>query len=141
MATCCDLAGTRYPAQFRGEDVLPTEGLSLVPIFRGGKRDGHRQLCWEWAGNRAIRAGNLKLCWDRGVRRWELFDMVADRTESNDLAAKQPERVAELSRDWFEWARRTGVRIPEPRPNRDGEKPAPAAAAGTASTAKASVDG
>jgi arylsulfatase len=40
---------------------------------------------------------------------WELYDMDADRTELHDLAAQLPERVADMSAQYAEWAKRCGV--------------------------------
>ncbi|MCH8828396.1 MAG: arylsulfatase, partial [Planctomycetes bacterium] len=77
----------------------------------GKPRAGHDVLYWEWAGNRAVRAGNWKLCWDRKVKRWELYDVVADRTEMHDRSKTNPGRVARLSKLWFAWAKKTGVRV------------------------------
>ena len=54
-------------------------------------------MFWEHEGNAAVRIGQWKL-----VRKypepWELYDMEADRTETVDLAAQQPERVADMVR-------------------------------------------
>ena len=58
-----------------------------------------------------MREGNWKVCWDRKLKRWELYDLVADRTEMHDLAKKHPERITRMSKLWFTWAKRTGVRI------------------------------
>ncbi len=35
--------------------------------------------------------------------------MEADRTELHDLAAKHPERVADMARQYEAWAKRCGV--------------------------------
>jgi arylsulfatase len=40
---------------------------------------------------------------------WELYDMEADRTELNDLAAQQTQRVADMAAQYDAWARRCGV--------------------------------
>ena len=39
---------------------------------------------------------------------WELYDMVADRTELNDLAKRHPERVREMAAMYDRWAERVG---------------------------------
>ncbi|HYW81082.1 MAG TPA: arylsulfatase [Thermoguttaceae bacterium] len=109
MPTCAELAGTEYPQTFGGNEILPVEGLSLVPIFQGKQREGHDTLCWEYAGNRAVRQGKWKLAWERGVKRWELYDMDADRTETNDLAEKDPQRVERMAAAWEAWAEKTGL--------------------------------
>jgi hypothetical protein len=41
---------------------------------------------------------------------WELYDLSRDRCETEDLAAKHPERVQQLSTLYNAWAERTGGR-------------------------------
>ena len=107
-----DLAGVEYPEQRDGHRILPLEGRSLVPVI---KRDElqERPLFWEHEGNAAVRLGRWKL-----VREypgdWELYDMIEDRTETNDIAAKHPALVNDLARQYDEWAERCGV-IPRDR--------------------------
>ena len=40
---------------------------------------------------------------------WELYNMVEDRTEQNNLADKMPEKVEQLNKVWFAWAKRCNV--------------------------------
>jgi len=104
MATCLEVAGVAYPAEFNGRNVLPLAGKSLMPIFKGGGRDGHKVLYWATSGCRAIRMGQWKLVADKGGH-WELYDMAADRTELNDLAKVHPGRVAAMASAFEEWRR------------------------------------
>tara|TARA_Y100001934_G_scaffold280785_1_gene388473 strand:- start:1240 stop:2841 length:1602 start_codon:yes stop_codon:yes gene_type:complete len=107
MATCLDAAGASYPATYSGNDVQPLEGTSLKPIFDGDD-NGKQALVWEHEGNRAVRKDNWKLvCKYPGD--WELYDIVANRTETDDVAARHPEVVAELSAIYDDWAERCGV--------------------------------
>jgi arylsulfatase len=101
MATLLDVTGIPYPERFAERDVLPLEGTSLVPSFGadlGADPDAAARppMFWEHEGNAAVRIGRWKL-----VRKhpgdWELYDMVADRTELDDLAATQPQRVREMA--------------------------------------------
>ena len=107
MATCVDVAGAKYPATLNGKAIQPMEGRSLLPVFQG-KPVVSRKLCWEHEGNRAIRDGKWKLV-SRFPQGWELYDVEADRTEMNNLAAKMPDKVAQMSRDYDVWAKRCGV--------------------------------
>jgi len=73
MATCLDVAGIQYPETHQGRQLVPLEGKSLLPIFRGKKRRGHEAICWEHEGNRAVRQGKWKLvAAHKGP--WELYD-------------------------------------------------------------------
>lgn len=107
MATCVDAGGAQYPSQRQGETVKPLEGKSLLAAARGGK-PAARELYWEHEGNRAIRSGDWKLV-SRYPGDWELYDLKADRTEMNNLAAARPARVAELKAKWEAWAKRADV--------------------------------
>ena len=113
MPTCVELAETEYPKTYGGNEILPVEGKSLVPILRGKTRKGHETLYWEWAGARAIRQGNWKAVWGRENPnpRWELYDLAADRTETADLAEKYPDRVEAMARQWKAWAQETGLKV------------------------------
>jgi arylsulfatase len=43
------------------------------------------------------------------LNKWELYDLDADRTELNNLAAQYPERVKDMTTQWVNWANRLGV--------------------------------
>ena len=107
MATALDAAGAAHPASRAGSASIPVEGVSLLPAFQA--QPLHRDaVFWEHEGNRAVRSGKWKLV-SRYPGEWELYDVLADRTEANDLALAQPERVAALAALWNDWAARTGV--------------------------------
>ena len=120
MATCMDLAGAKYPAEFNGQKIQPMEGVSLAPAFAGQSINRPQPIFWEHEGNRAMRIGAWKLV-SKYPGGWELYDMTADRTEMHDLAARQPERVKEMSVQWDAWAKRVGV-LPWPLAGEEGEK-------------------
>lgn len=106
-ATCVDLAGIASSKKVADPAVTPLEGKSLVAAFAGKPID--RDLFWEHEGNRAVRSGDWKLVAKGPGAAWELYDIMADRTESTDHAAKHPEKVKELVGKWEAWATRAKV--------------------------------
>jgi arylsulfatase A-like enzyme len=108
LPTCVEAAGGKYPDRYPDRDLLPVEGKSLLPILLGKARIGHEAIFWEHEGNRAIRQGKWKLVAAHG-QPWELYDLDADRTELNNLAAKHPKVVEDLSRRHQQWSMRVGV--------------------------------
>jgi arylsulfatase len=95
MPTLLALAAAEKPSLVKGFAVPPAPGVSLVPLFAKDGAISRDLLWWEHEGNRAIRVGDWKLVAPaRGA--WELYDLAKDRGESNDLAARHPEKVREL---------------------------------------------
>lgn len=113
MATILDVAEADYPAVHGGNDICPLEGVSMVPTFVEAAVDEDRMLYWEHEGNSAVRRGRWKLV-RKHATDWELYDMVADRTELHDVSAAHPDLVSELSEAYEVWADRCGV-IPRDR--------------------------
>ncbi len=107
MPTLLDVTGAAYPTEREGVAVLPTDGISLLPVLTGGERTGHKSLCWYLYGCRAVRQGKWKLVRGAAAEAWELFDMESDRTETHDLAAQHPQRVQQMEADWLRRADRT----------------------------------
>ena len=103
MPTLLEAAGALYP-----KDRIPLEGRSLMPLLRRRQPGPDRTLFWEHEGNRAVRRGQWKLVAGFGLD-WELYDLVRDRTETVDLAARHPDRVRKLSAQYERWALRCGV--------------------------------
>jgi arylsulfatase len=109
MPTAVELSGAEYPTEWKGESVLPMEGVSLVPALSGKQtRDSH-PLFWEFSGNHAIRDGDWKLVAER-AKEWELYHITKDRSETIDLAAQRPDLVTQLAKKYDEWAARTGAK-------------------------------
>ena len=122
MATCIDVAGTEYPVSWPGIELEPLQGLSLVPILKGETRKPHAELYFQFATNRAIRAGKWKLVSHRRAR-WELYDIDADGTEMHDLAAQHPEIVERLSQRWHQLAELDHLKAQNAAPVTDNDPP------------------
>ena len=122
MPTLLELTGATYPETFNNNEIFPTEGVSLLPLFYGTEIDREGAIFWEHEMNRAVRLGDWKLVsegelLDGGYGKWqnykkgpwELYNMRNDRSEINDLAAQYPEKVKEMAAMWDAYAERTGV--------------------------------
>jgi arylsulfatase A-like enzyme len=107
MATCLEIASAEYPKEYRSHKIKPLEGVSMVPTFTD-KAHSREALYWEHSGNSAVRKGRWKLVKkvDTG---WQLYDLDADRSETNDLIAAHPEVAAEMKSLYEAWAARCNV--------------------------------
>lgn len=112
LPTLLEVGGATYPATRAGADLPPLEGRSMIPALRGEEL-AERPLYWEHEGNAGVRQGRWKIVRKHG-RPWELYDLISDRTELNDLAEQHPDRVTQLAAAYEEWAQRCGV-IPRER--------------------------
>jgi len=115
MATCIDIAQLQYPQTYLSNIIQPMEGKSLVPSFTNQPIQ-REYIFWEHEGNRAIRVGNWKLVskittnkkfLPQDEQAWELYNLINDPTETNNLILQFPEKGKELANLWQQAAIRT----------------------------------
>ena len=113
MATVVDIAGIEYPTYYQGNAILPMEGASLMPAFRG-ELMAERAIAFEHEANRALLKGKYKLVSKnftstdgQAHHDWELYEIDTDPLEQNDIASDNYPLVEELAREWHQWASRT----------------------------------
>lgn len=111
--TLAEAAGTHFPKSVKGQPELPVAGKSIRASIASAKAPSAREVQYfELRGNRAITVGKWKAVaiharnTDFAKDRWMLFDTSTDFSESNDLAARYPEKLAELQRIWWQEARK-----------------------------------
>ena len=100
-ATFRDITGAKYPKEILGNKTKPPLGKSLLPILKGEEREPHQEIYWHFNRANAVRQGDLKVV--RAGKAWELYDLKADPTETNNLAKERPEKTAELAQKWEAW--------------------------------------
>ncbi len=113
MSTFVEVTGATYPTTYKGRAVTPTTGISLTPSFAGKVSAGHETLFNEHFGARSARSGSWKLVSSTRDTTWQLFNLATDQSETQDIAAQQPDKVRQLAELWRQWATTHHV-LPKP---------------------------
>jgi arylsulfatase A-like enzyme len=101
LPTACALTGVKAPKN--------VDGVNLMPHLSGEKKTApHEALYWRFGPQKAIRKGDWSLVEFRDFEKksnsgWQLFNLAKDIGQKNDLAAKRPDLVKELSQAWQNW--------------------------------------
>ena len=121
-----ELAGASYPTADGVRDLEPLYGASLLPLLRDATlpdRAIHDEIFWGFnQTSKGLVAGDWKIAsFNDGP--WQLYKVSEDPAESNDRANDQPERVAELTERWFDFAAKRTTMPPSWRsPLRDDQE-------------------
>ena len=122
MATCLDVAKSEYPKTFNGQPVGPPRGRSLLPILAGKERTAHERLFFTFYGtHNALRAGDWKLV-NKDQGPWELYNVAEDRTELNDHARLETQRMDQMRTQWEDLARGMDVTAKKGRSGKKSRK-------------------
>ncbi len=108
MPTIIEAACAAYPTEIGGHAIQPTDGESFMPLLEGKEWSREQPIFWEHEGNCAVRVGDFKLVRECG-KDWELYDMVEDRTELNNLSGRNGPLEERLKREYESWADAAGV--------------------------------
>jgi arylsulfatase A-like enzyme len=105
--TLLALAGVDRPTERHGKPAKEVDGVSFVSVLHDQTAESaHREQYAEANGNRGFYRDGWKLltrhqrgaAYDDGE--WQLFDVRADPTETENVAAQYPEKVRELAEAW-----------------------------------------
>jgi arylsulfatase len=97
--TLLDILQLPYPDSIHGYRALPLHGKSLLPVFRGQDREIPEYFVSGLERFRMFRQGDFKIV-KMNDGDWELYDIIRDPTELDNLAGSYPGKVTELSRNY-----------------------------------------
>ena len=85
--------------------LSPVDGASLKPLFTASLAKRAQPIAFRYMGKGAWLDNTYKLV-ATDIKRdtFELYDLSADPAESKDLSAAQPERFAQMKRDFLAWS-------------------------------------
>jgi arylsulfatase len=148
VPTILEATGIPAPETLNGIPQRPMDGVSMVYTWDKANADAPSKRStqyFEMLGNRAIYHDGWVACttpatlpWELSTAeppdvisgyKWELYNVAEDPTQSNDLAAKMPDKVKELQSIFYQEAEKHDVlpldnsslaRWNSPRPNLTG---------------------
>ena len=109
--TMLEVIGVGLPKTMNGVDQMPLHGTPMTYTFAGASVPTKKKVQhFEMLGHRGIVADGWKAVtlhlprttMDQDV--WELYDLNTDFSETNDLAAANPDKLRELEALWWEEA-------------------------------------
>jgi arylsulfatase len=100
VPTLLEIIGGRRFETWDGQPTPVPPGKSLASALAKDVTVPHDSIWWQHEGNRALRVGDWKIVAAGAQSDWELYDLSKDRSESNNLAAQQPERVKAMAEIW-----------------------------------------
>ena len=115
MPTILDLAGVKHPEQYQGRQVERMRGKSLAGILNGSAQAVYADeefVGGEMQNGKWMRQGDYKavsIAPPYGKGGWQLYNVVDDPGETNDLAGEKPELLKKLQAAWDDYANEVGV--------------------------------
>ncbi len=96
FTTVAAITGTRAPESAEGQNLIPL-------LTEPGAQSSHEVLFWRQGKRAALRSGAWKIVAPRSrapERKWELYHIERDISESTDLAGQEPDKLRELRSQW-----------------------------------------
>lgn len=104
LPTLADVAGATIPTEHPNRELRPVSGVSLRPILEASEFKRPQPIHLQFATDYGLRDGDWKLVNFKG-QQWELYDVAKDRTELNNLAEHEPERLQQMIAKWKQMSR------------------------------------
>lgn len=116
VPTVYDIVGVTPPTMRRGLEQMPVTGHSFKDIITNADAPATNTVQYfENGGSLAVVAGEWKAVLKHtpgrayGDEKWELYHLKNDRSECNNLADTNPEKLEEMVAHWWEQAEIHGV--------------------------------
>jgi len=104
LPTLADIAGATIPSNHPERELRPVSGVSLTPILAGEELVRPEPIHLQFATDYGLRDGDWKIVSFKG-QAWELYNMVEDRAETNNLAEAESERLNRMIEKWKQISR------------------------------------
>src|SRR5262249_13604065 len=103
VPTVLELVGAQPESSWHGLSSPPLPGHSLVPALAKDVAIPRDFLYFHHENNHALRVDDWKLVSKRPLtNEYALYNLAQDRSEQVNLAKREPERVAAMTRRWQE---------------------------------------
>jgi arylsulfatase A-like enzyme len=109
VPTLLQFAGAKPPSS---QELAGRSMVSLLSAASSQLYPGDVSVSQELSGNAAVYQGDYKLVRNMppfGDRKWHLYNLRTDPTETKDLADSQPDRVKSMSADYAKYVEKNGV--------------------------------
>lgn len=107
--TVLSASGILIPSNITLEKGISQEGISFSPLFSGEEPDEHEFLIWEVNGSRALRIGDYKIVSDSRDGDWEIYDILNDRCELEELSEDSPQEMKNMKKIFKTQSKRLGL--------------------------------
>ena len=104
LPTLSDVCSSPIPKTHPQRQLRPVSGVSLSPIFGAQSLSRPDPIHFLFSSDRGLRDGDWKAVSFRSEQ-WELYNVAKDRTEQNNLADDNRERLDSMVRRWTEMTR------------------------------------
>lgn len=109
-------------ADYKKDKVV--EGENILQLLANANKANDRALYWHYPhysnqGGKpgsAIRKGNMKLIYNYEDQSVELYDVVNDMSEKNNLASTQQKLSKQMQTELMQWLKKNSALYPDPNP-------------------------
>ena len=119
MPTILELAKVDYPTEYRGRQIEPMRGRSMIAVLNGSGETVYDDIAFlggEMGDGKWMRQGDFKAVMvpePFGTGEWQLFNVVEDPGEAQNLSKTMPAKLEALKAQWDRYADEVGVVPPE----------------------------